>query len=103
MSFIALGTGAAYLSGCTKLNVTPVSTLTPANFPTTAAQFVAATGPIYTAFASGGAGRQWWLVVDLSSWRKLVRWGHLFTTQSSHLYCRQQQPRNPVAMGIRNH
>jgi len=67
MSFIALGTAATYLSGCTKLNVKPVSQLTPANFPTTPAQFVAATGPIYTALASGGAGRQWWLVENLST------------------------------------
>jgi len=67
LSFIALSMGAVYLPGCTKLNVKPVSALTPANFPTTPAQFVAATGPIYTAFASGGAGRQWWLVENLST------------------------------------
>ncbi|MDR3693782.1 RagB/SusD family nutrient uptake outer membrane protein [Mucilaginibacter sp.] len=66
LSIIALCTGAVYLSGCTKLNVKPVSALTPDNFPTTPAQFVAATGPIYTSFR-GAPGRQWWLVENLST------------------------------------
>lgn len=65
MGLMALCTG-AYLSGCTKLNVAPVSALTPDNFPTTPAQFVAATGPIYTTFR-GPVGRQWWLVENLST------------------------------------
>jgi len=67
LSLVALSTAAVYLSGCTKLNVKPVSTLTPANFPTTAAQLVAATGPIYTTFAADAPGRQWWLVENLST------------------------------------
>jgi hypothetical protein len=66
LSFVALCVGTVYLSGCTKLNVTPVSALTPATFPTTTTQFVAATGPIYTSFR-GAPGRQWWLVENLST------------------------------------
>lgn len=58
--------GAIYLSGCTKLDITPKSALTPANFPTTPAQYVAATGPIYTAFR-GAPGRQYWLLQNLST------------------------------------
>lgn len=58
--------GAIYLSGCTKLDITPKSALTPANFPTTPAQYVAATGPIYTSFR-GAPGRQYWLLQNLST------------------------------------
>ena len=63
---LAVCTVTVCLSGCTKLDVKPTSALTPANFPTTAAQFVAATGPIYTSFR-GAPGRQWWLVENLST------------------------------------
>lgn len=58
--------GAIYLSGCTKLDITPKSALTPANFPTTPAQYVAATGPIYTSFR-GAPSRQYWLLQNLST------------------------------------
>jgi len=92
-SLVALSTAAVYLSGCTKLNVKPVSTLTPANFPTTPAQFVAATGPIYTAFASGGAGREWWLTEDLSTDMEVLvarggNWfdGGIYSTMNLHTY-----------------
>lgn len=58
--------GAVYFSGCTKLDITPKSALTPANFPTTPAQYVAATGPIYTSFR-GAPSRQYWLLQNLST------------------------------------
>jgi hypothetical protein len=58
--------GIAYLSGCTKLDVAQKSSLTPANFPTTPAQFVAATGPIYTSFRSAPS-RQYWLLQNLAA------------------------------------
>jgi len=57
---------ACSLSACTKLDVTPKSTLTPDNFPTTPAQFVAATGPIYTAFRNGH-NRSYWLAMNIST------------------------------------
>jgi hypothetical protein len=63
---IAMFIGAIYLSGCTKLDITPKSALTTANFPTTPAQYVAATGPIYTSFR-GAPGRQYWLLQNLST------------------------------------
>jgi hypothetical protein len=66
LSFIALLAAAVYLPGCTKLDVTPKSALTPDNFPTTAAQFVAATGPIYTSFRTS-PGREYWLLQNLST------------------------------------
>ncbi|TWI93925.1 putative outer membrane starch-binding protein [Mucilaginibacter frigoritolerans] len=53
-------------SSCTKLDVQPVSTLTPQNFPTTPAQYIAATGPIYTSFRVG-PGRPFWLLENLST------------------------------------
>ncbi|HMG08263.1 MAG TPA: hypothetical protein VK609_07120, partial [Mucilaginibacter sp.] len=65
-SLLVLLAGAVYLSGCTKLDVTPKSALTPSNFPTTAAQFVAATGPIYTSFRTA-PGREYWLLQNLST------------------------------------
>ena len=93
LSFIALCVTAVYLSGCTKLNVTPVSTLTPANFPTTPAQFVAATGPIYTAFSSLAPGRQWWLTEDISTDMEVLvarggNWfdGGTYSTMNLHTY-----------------
>jgi len=55
-----------YNSGCTRLDVKPLSVYTPANFPTTSAQFIAATGPIYTEFR-GAPGREFWLSQELSS------------------------------------
>ena len=62
-SLVAAG---VFLSSCTKLNVTPASVLTPANFPTSPSQFIAATGPIYTSFRTA-PGRQYWLTQELSS------------------------------------
>ncbi|WP_183559601.1 RagB/SusD family nutrient uptake outer membrane protein [Mucilaginibacter sp. SP1R1] len=66
LSIVALLAAAVYLPGCTKLDVTAKSALTPSNFPTTAAQFVAATGPIYTSFR-GAVGREYWLLQNLSA------------------------------------
>ncbi len=66
LSLTALLVGAIYLTGCTKLDVTPKSTLTPTNFPLTTAQFVAATGPIYTSFRTA-PGREFWLTNNLST------------------------------------
>jgi hypothetical protein len=63
---VALVMAAIYLSGCTKLDITPKSALTPSIFPTTPAQYVAATGPIYTSFR-GAPGRQYWLLQNLST------------------------------------
>ncbi|SFS39140.1 RagB/SusD family nutrient uptake outer membrane protein [Mucilaginibacter polytrichastri] len=65
-NFIALIAAAAYLSGCTKLDITPKSTLTPDIFPTTPAQYLAATGPIYTSFRTA-PGREYWLLQNLST------------------------------------
>jgi hypothetical protein len=66
LSIAALLAGAVYLQSCTKLDVAAKSALTPSNFPTTAAQFVAATGPIYTSFR-GAVGREYWLLQNLST------------------------------------
>jgi hypothetical protein len=66
LSLITLVICGVYLSGCTKLDVKPLSVLTPANFPTSPAQFIAATGPIYTTFRTA-PGRQYWLTQALSS------------------------------------
>jgi len=89
---LALCTATVCLSGCTKLDVTPVSTLTPANFPKTAAQFVAATGPIYTTFR-GPVGRQWWLTENLSTDMEVLvarggNWfdGGSYSTLNLHTY-----------------
>jgi hypothetical protein len=65
-NLLLLLAGAAYLSGCTKLDVAPKAALTPDNFPTTPAQFVLATGPIYTNFATG-PGRTYWMIQNLSA------------------------------------
>jgi hypothetical protein len=54
----------AVLTGCTKLDITPVSSLTPANFPQTPAQFIAAAGPIYTKFR-GGPDRSYWITANI--------------------------------------
>jgi hypothetical protein len=54
----------AGLTGCTKLDIDPVSSLTPANFPKTEAQFLAATGPIYTTFR-GGPDRSYWITSNI--------------------------------------
>lgn len=64
--FISLVIFGIYLSGCTKLDITPQSVLTPSNFPTTQAQFLAATGPIYTSFRTS-PGRGYWLTQELST------------------------------------
>jgi hypothetical protein len=56
----------AGLTGCTKLDIDPVSSLTPANFPKTEAQFVAATGPIYTAWR-GGIARTYWIIANIAA------------------------------------
>jgi hypothetical protein len=91
LSLAAL-TASVYLSGCTKLNVTPVSTLTPANFPTTPAQFVAATGPIYTSFRSAPA-RQYWLTQNIATDENVLvarggNWydGGTYSTINLHTY-----------------
>jgi hypothetical protein len=62
--FLALTGCIAGLTGCTKLDIDPVSSLTPANFPKTEAQFLAATGPIYTAFRDG-PNRAYWLTANI--------------------------------------
>ena len=56
----------AGLTGCTKLDIDPVSSLTPANFPKTEAQFVAATGHIYTAWR-GGIARTYWIIANIAA------------------------------------
>lgn len=65
-SLLILLAVACSFSACTKLEVKPKSTLTPDNFPTTPAQFVAATGPIYTAFRAGHA-RPYYLTMNISA------------------------------------
>lgn len=66
LNLLLLLTGTVYLSACTKLDTVPGSALTPDNFPTTAAQFVQATGPIYTSFYTA-PGRPYWFVQNLSA------------------------------------
>jgi hypothetical protein len=65
-SLLLLAAGTTYLSGCTKLDTVPGSALTPDNFPTSPAQFVLATGPIYTSFRTA-PGREYWMVQNLSA------------------------------------
>ncbi|MGI4019991.1 MAG: RagB/SusD family nutrient uptake outer membrane protein [Janthinobacterium lividum] len=91
-NIIASFTGIIYLSGCTKLDVTPKSTLTSSNFPTTEAQFVAATGPIYTTFRTA-PGRQYWLTQNLSTDENVLvarggNWldGGVYSTINLHTY-----------------
>jgi hypothetical protein len=66
LHLLVLLAASTYLTGCTKLDSEPASALTPDNFPTTASQFVQATGPIYTTFY-GGPGRPYWFVQNLSA------------------------------------
>ena len=66
LGFITLAISGIFITGCTKLDVKPQSVLTPDNFPTTPAQFTAATGPIYTTFRTA-PGRQYWLTQELAS------------------------------------
>ncbi len=47
--YILLTVGLALLlTSCTKLDVPVLSQLTPGNFPTTPAEYIAASGPAYT-------------------------------------------------------
>jgi hypothetical protein len=91
-SFLAACTALVALQSCTKLDVVPVSTLTPANFPKTPAQFVAATGPIYTTFR-GTPGRNLWLTLNLSTDENVLvarggNWldGGTYSTLNLHTY-----------------
>ena len=49
----------AILPACTDLDVDIESELTPANFPSTQDQFIAATGPLYSQFSSNYAINYW--------------------------------------------
>ncbi|MBB6110041.1 Starch-binding associating with outer membrane [Mucilaginibacter lappiensis] len=91
-SFLSVGMALVALQSCTKLDVVPVSTLTPANFPKTPAQFVAATGPIYTNFR-GTPGRNLWLTLNLSTDENVLvarggNWldGGTYSTLNLHTY-----------------
>lgn len=58
--------------GCTKLNVPIQSQYTPANFPTTASDFTAAIGPIYTGLANNSSAGtryavEYWRMQELST------------------------------------
>src|ERR1700735_5274977 len=65
--------GAFLLSmGCTKLKVPIQSQYTPANFPTTASDFTAAIGPIYTGLANNSSAGtryavEYWRMQELST------------------------------------
>jgi starch-binding outer membrane protein, SusD/RagB family len=50
---------AAFLPACTDLDVDIESELTPANFPSTQDQYIAATGPLYSQFSSNYAINYW--------------------------------------------
>jgi len=65
-NLLVLLAAATSLTGCTKLDTVPGSALTPDNFPTNAAQFLQATGPIYTSFYTA-PGRPYWFVQNLSA------------------------------------
>ena len=69
LPFIALlATG---IAGCRKLDVPVESQYTPSNFPTTASDYTAAIGPIYTALANNSAGTryavEYWRMQELST------------------------------------
>jgi SusD family. len=53
------------MTGCTDLDVDVLSDITPDNFPKTEEQLKAASGAIYTAFASQYGG-SWWLTSEIS-------------------------------------
>ena len=59
------------IMGCRKLSVPVESQYTPANFPTTAADYTAAIGPIYTSLANNSSGTryavEYWRMQELST------------------------------------
>lgn len=63
--FIVL-VGGMLMMGCTDLDIDVLSDITPDNFPKTEEQLKAASGAIYTAFASQYGG-SWWLTSEISS------------------------------------
>ena len=71
LSFIILGTLLYMSTGCRKLNVPIESQYTPANFPQSASDFVAAIGPVYTQMARNSSGTryavEYWRMQDLST------------------------------------
>ncbi|GAB3820971.1 RagB/SusD family nutrient uptake outer membrane protein [Pontibacter rugosus] len=83
---------------CTDLDVDVESELTPANFPTSDAQFVAATGPVYTQLSSIYAVN-YWRLQELSTDEAIIpardgnyddggryRTLHLHTWNADHIY-----------------
>lgn len=58
---------AVCFSACHNLDVPLESKLNPANFPQTQAQFVLASGPVYTAFGSATLTREYWFLQSLST------------------------------------
>lgn len=92
LGLMALTGCIAGLTGCTKLDIDPVSSLTPANFPKTEAQFIAATGPIYTTFR-GGPDRAYWLTANLAADENVMvarggNWfdGGIYAAMNLHTY-----------------
>lgn len=58
---------AGCLSACHDLDVPLESKLNPSNFPQTQAQFILASGPVYTAFGSATLTREYWFLQSLST------------------------------------
>ena len=64
--YIALLLATTAISSCTKLNVPVESELTPANFPTTTAQFTLASGAAYVQLR-GSFAQAYWQMQSLST------------------------------------
>ena len=69
LSFIGLSV--IFFAGCRKLDVPIQSQYTPGNFPTTASDYLAAVGPLYTSLADNTSGTryavEYWRMQDLST------------------------------------
>ena len=73
---ILIGAITLLATGCRKLNVPIQSQYTPANFPTTASDYAAAIGPVYTQLAYSTAGTryavEYWRMQELSTEEAII-------------------------------
>ncbi|SFE34249.1 Starch-binding associating with outer membrane [Chitinophaga sp. CF118] len=82
---------AGCLSACHDLDVPVESKLNPENFPKTQAQFILASGPVYTAFGNATLTREYWFLQSLSTDESILpaRGGNWFDGskyQQTHLH-----------------
>lgn len=74
--FVLIGIVTLLATGCRKLDVPIQSQYTPANFPTTAADYAAAIGPVYTQLAFSSAGTryavEYWRMQELSTEEAII-------------------------------